>query len=264
MGINIDTSAIKNIVVKVGTSTLTYENGKLNLDRMDRLCFVIADLINRGLNVTLVSSGAIGVGVSKLGLKERPTKTMEKQAAAAVGQCELMFIYDKIFSQYGCKTAQVLLTKDVIDDVGRRENAQNTFDVLLKMGVIPIVNENDAVSVEEIEFGDNDTLSAVVASLVKADLLIIMSDIDGLYTADPRTNKDAKIIHKVTEINDELLKSASGAGTNRGTGGMITKLTAAKFGLENGIKTVICNGSNPKILEDIMKGKIDGTIFTDK
>lgn len=261
MAINIDTSDIKNVVVKVGTSTLTYCNGKLNLDRIDKLCFVLADLKNRGVKVTLVSSGAIGVGVAKLGLAERPKDTKGKQAAAAVGQCELMFLYDKLFSQYGCKTAQVLLTKDVVVDDKRRENARNTFKTLLELDVIPIVNENDAVSVEEIEFGDNDTLSAMVASIVDANMLIIMSDIDGLYDADPRNNPEAKIIHKVEIIDDEIKNMASGAGTSRGTGGMITKILAAEIAKENNVKTVICNGENPRVVEEIMSGKIDGTIF---
>ncbi len=261
MGICIDTKDIKNVVVKVGTSTLTYSNGKLNLDRIDKLCFVLADLKNRGVKVTLVSSGAIGVGVAKLGLAERPKDTKGKQAAAAVGQCELMFLYDKLFSQYGCKTAQVLLTKDVVVDNKRRENAHNTFKTLLELDVIPIVNENDAVSVEEIEFGDNDTLSAMVASIVDANMLIIMSDIDGLYDEDPRSNPDAKIIHTVEVIDDKIKDMASGAGTSRGTGGMITKIIAAEIAKENNVKTVICNGESPKVIEDIMSGKIDGTIF---
>ena len=261
MSIKIDTTNIKNIVVKVGTSTLTYSNGKLNLDRIDKLCFVLSDLRNRGVNVTLVSSGAIGVGVAKLGLKERPKDTMGKQAAAAVGQCELMFLYDKLFSQYGCKTAQVLLTKDVVVDDKRRENAHNTFKTLLNLGVIPIVNENDAVSVEEIEFGDNDTLSAMVASLVDAQMLIIMSDIEGLYDKDPRNNPDAKIIHKVEVIDENIKSVASGAGTSRGTGGMITKIIAAEIAKDHNVKTVISNGENPKNIEDIMSGKIVGTIF---
>lgn len=261
MSITIDVTEIKNIVVKVGTSTLTYPNGKLNLDRIDKLCFVLSDLRNRGIDVTLVSSGAIGVGAAKLGLSERPKDTMGKQAAAAVGQCELMFLYDKLFSQYGCKTAQVLLTKDVVVDEKRRQNAHNTFKTLLKLGVIPIVNENDAVSVEEIEFGDNDTLSAMVASIVDANLLIIMSDIDGLYNKDPRNNTDAEIIHKVEIIDESIKAVASGAGTSRGTGGMITKILAAEIAKENNVKTVICNGENPKIVEEIMAGKINGTIF---
>ena len=261
MSITIDTKIIKNIVVKVGTSTLTYDNGKLNLDRIDKLCFVLSDLRNRGIDVTLVSSGAIGVGVAKLGLAERPKDTMGKQAAAAVGQCELMFLYDKLFSQYGCKTAQVLLTKDVVVDAKRRENAHNTFKKLLELGVIPIVNENDAVSVEEIEFGDNDTLSAMVASLVDAQMLVIMSDIDGLYDEDPRINSDAKIIHIVDCIDEKIKAVASGAGTSRGTGGMITKIYAAEIAKEHNVKTVICNGENPKVIEEIMSGKINGTIF---
>ena len=177
---------MKRVVVKVGTSTLTYENGKLNLSRIDKLARVLSDLKNRGVEVILVSSGAIGVGVGKLGLKHRPTITMEKQAAAAIGQCELMYLYDKMFSEYGYMTAQVLLTKDVLTHTDRKTNVVNTFITLLKMGVVPIVNENDAVSVEEIEFGDNDTLSALVAKLTDSELLVILTDIDGLYDKNPR------------------------------------------------------------------------------
>lgn len=256
-----DLDNVKRIVVKVGTSTLTYENGKLNLERIDLLSMVISNLMNKGIEVVLVSSGAIGVGVGKLGLKYKPKQTVEKQAAAAVGQCELMFLYDKMFSQYGYKTAQVLLTKDVTDNSERRKNAQNTFNILIDYGVVPIVNENDAISVEEIEFGDNDSLSAVVASLVEADLLVLMTDIDGLYNKNPRVCEDAEIIHKVSEINNSIKECASGAGTNRGTGGMITKIIAAEIAKKNNIKTIICNGENPHILSDIMSGEIEGTLF---
>lgn len=252
---------IKRVVIKVGTSTLTYDNGKLNISRIDKLARVIADIKNRGMEVVLVSSGAIGVGVGKLGLKEKPSVTMEKQAAAAVGQCELMYLYDKMFSEYGYKIGQVLLTKDVIDNTERRVNVVNTFITLLKMGVVPIVNENDAVSVEEIEFGDNDTLSALVAKLVDAELLIIMTDIDGLYDKNPAQHSDCKLISVVDRIDDELKAAAGGAGSRRGTGGMITKLAAAEIAGKCGIKTVICKGDDPKIIYDVLDGEDVGTIF---
>lgn len=249
------------MVVKVGTSTLTYENGKLNLGRIDKLARTIADIKNRGTEVVLVSSGAIGVGVGKLGLKERPTLTREKQAAAAVGQCELMYLYDKMFSEYGYKTGQVLLTRDVIDIPERKENVTNTFNTLLDMHVVPVVNENDAVSVDEIVIGDNDTLSAVVSIITGADLLVILTDIDGLYDKDPRKNSDAIRISEVGEITESIREISGGAGTTRGTGGMYTKVLAAERALEHGIATVVCNGDNPTILYDIIEGKDVGTLF---
>lgn len=252
---------IKRMVVKVGTSTLTYDNGKLNLGRIDKLARTIADIKNRGTEVVLVSSGAIGVGVSKLGLKERPTLTREKQAAAAVGQCELMYLYDKMFSEYGYKTGQVLLTRDVIDIPERKDNVTNTFNTLLDMHVVPVVNENDAVSVDEIVIGDNDTLSAVVSIITGADLLVILTDIDGLYDKDPRKYSDAERISEVEKITDEIKEISGGAGTSRGTGGMYTKVLAAERVAEHGIATVVCNGENPTILYDIIDGKDVGTIF---
>lgn len=254
-------NSIKRMVVKVGTSTLTYENGKLNLGRIDKLARTIADIKNRGTEVVLVSSGAIGVGVGKLGLKERPTLTREKQAAAAVGQCELMYLYDKMFSEYGYKTGQVLLTRDVIDIPERKENVTNTFNTLLDMHVVPVVNENDAVSVDEIVIGDNDTLSAVVSIITGADLLVILTDIDGLYDKDPRKNSDAIRISEVGEITESIREISGGAGTTRGTGGMYTKVLAAERALEHGIATVVCNGDNPTILYDIIEGKDVGTLF---
>lgn len=252
---------VKRIVVKVGTSTLTYENGKLNLNRIEKLARVLSDLKNRGLEVILVSSGAIGVGVGKLGLKKKPSITMEKQAAAAVGQCELMYLYDKMFSEYGYVTAQVLLTKDVLDNIERKRNVTNTFITLIKMGVIPIVNENDAVSVEQIEFGDNDTLSALVATLTDAEALVILTDIDGLHAENPKENPDAQLISEVDKITDEIKELAGGAGSSRGTGGMITKIMAAEIAEKAGIHTVVCDGSDPKILYKIFDGKEIGTIF---
>jgi len=252
---------IKRIVVKVGTSTLTYENGKLNLNRIDRLVRVLSDLKNRGMEVILVSSGAIGVGVGKLGLKHKPTITMEKQAAAAVGQCELMYLYDKLFSEYGYMTAQVLLTKDVVEHDDRKKNVVNTFITLLKMGVVPVVNENDAVSVEEIEFGDNDTLSAVVGKLTDSELLVILTDIDGLYDKNPREYDDAVLIPEVEVIDDHIKEIAGGAGSSRGTGGMITKVMAAEMASKSGIKTVVVNGSDPYVLYNLFDGEQVGTLF---
>ncbi|MBE6870800.1 MAG: glutamate 5-kinase [Ruminococcaceae bacterium] len=251
----------KLTVVKVGTSTLTHDTGKLNLKLIDELAKTLSDIHNRGDHVVLVTSGAIGVGLSKLGISERPTELPKKQAAAAVGQSELMFIYDKFFSEYGQITAQVLLTREDIDNEKRCENVKNTFHHLLSMGVIPIVNENDTVATDEIEFGDNDTLAAVVASLCGADLVILLTDIDGLYDGNPKTNPEAKRIAMVTEINDEIKGFAGQAGTNRGTGGMITKLSAAEIAMKNGIDMVIAAGNDPVLLYDIVDGKPVGTRF---
>ncbi len=255
----------KRIVVKVGTSTLTYENGKINLRRVDTLCKVLSDLRNFGHDVVLVSSGAIGVGVGKLSLSERPTSTREKQALAAVGQCELMFMYDKFFSEYNNTVAQVLLTKYSVDTDHKKENVLNTFNTLLSMGIIPIVNENDTVAIDELEgnnFGDNDMLSAIVASLVDADTLVILTDIDGLYTDNPRTNPLAKHIDVVENITDEIMQMAHGSGSNRGTGGMATKLCAAKHVTQNGIDCIVLNGENPEILYNVFDNeKKTGTLF---
>ena len=242
------------VVVKVGTSTLTYQTSKLNLKRLDILSRVISDLKNSGKKVVLVSSGAIGVGMSKLGMSKRPESIKEKQAVAAVGQCELMSIYDRLFAEYGTIVAQILLTKDVLVNKERNENVVNTFDTLLGKGIIPIVNENDSISVDEIKFGDNDTLSAIVANLVKADTLIILSDIDGLYDKNPREHKDAIIISTVNKIDENIENMASGAGTKVGTGGMITKINAAKMATENNIDVIIANGNDPHIIYDILDG----------
>lgn len=251
------------IVIKVGTSTLTYETGKLNLKRMDRLAMILSDLHNKGKEVILVSSGAIGVAVGKLGLPEKPKETRYKQAVAAVGQCELMYIYDKLFSEYNNTVAQILLTKDDISIPKRKRNTQNTFNTLLEMGIIPIVNENDTISVEEIEFGDNDTLSAIVADFVDADLLVLFSDIDGFYDSDPHTNKNAKLIECVTDIS-AVRSLAGGVGSNRGTGGMITKLDAAEIATSSGINMVITNGDNIDGLYNILNGESVGTVFVSK
>lgn len=249
------------VVVKIGTSSLTYPNGKMNYRRIEKLVMVLSDLKNQGKHVVLVSSGAIGVGVAKLNLPERPTTVKEKQATAAVGQCQLMAIYDKFFAQYGQDVAQILITKYIIDNEHSRKNAINTFSVLLEMGVIPIVNENDVISTEEIEFGDNDTLSAYVARLVGADLLIILTDIDGYYSDNPKVNPNAKLISNIYEITDELKEKAGGAGSSQGTGGMITKLIAAEIAQQDNISTVIAQGDNPEIIYRIIDGEEVGTAF---
>lgn len=257
-----DVRDAKRIVIKVGTSTLTHQSGNINIRRLEEFVKVLADIQNSGRQVVLVSSGAIAVGVGKLGLKERPSDIPTKQAAAAVGQCELMYIYDKLFSEFNHTVAQILMTADVIDDETRKENAHNTFDRLLEIGAIPIVNENDTVSVDEIKFGDNDTLSARVAELISADLLIILSDIDGLYSANPQTNPDARLISVVDGVDDKVMSMAGGAGTNRGTGGMVTKLQAARIANKAGADMIIANGKRPTILYEILfDGKSVGTLF---
>ena len=257
-------TAAKRVVVKVGTSTLTYENGKLNIRANESLCKVLCDLQNAGKEVVLVSSGAIGVGVGKLGLSARPTGTSERQAVAAVGQCELMFIYDKLFGEYNGTVAQILLTRDIMENEHTKQNVLNTFTTLLEMGIIPVVNENDTVAIDELigaNFGDNDTLSAIVAAFLKADLLVMLTDIDGLYDADPRKNPEAKLISEVRRIDDALLSLAGGSGSNRGTGGMVTKLHAAKIAQKAGIPTVIMQGSHAERLYDLLDGRPVGTRF---
>lgn len=255
------------LVVKVGTSTLARANGSVDLRNMDRLTRVLSDLHGRGWQIVLVSSGAIGAGVGKLGLSQRPGELRMKQAAAAVGQCALMHLYDKFFEEYGPTVAQILLTDEDVDHPVRAEHLRNTFSALLELGVIPIVNENDSVSSAEIEtgrckvLGDNDTLSAIVARLVGADLLVLLSDIDGLYDADPRKDPGARLIHRVPAVTEELRASAGGAGTSRGTGGMQTKLNAAQLALDAGIEMVISNGAFPERLYDIVEGRDVGTRF---
>ena len=255
------------IVVKVGTSTLTRENGSMNLRAIDRLAMVLADLRGQGHQVILVSSGAIGVGVGKLGLGKRPTELRMKQAVAAVGQCELMHIYDKFFGEYGATVAQILLTDEDVDDPRRAEHLENTFEALLELGCIPVVNENDSVSSAEIEtgqarvLGDNDTLSAIVARLCEADLLVLLSDIDGLYDKDPHRYPDAKLVSRVTCVDEKLRNSAGGAGSTRGTGGMQTKLDAAVIAMGAGVDMVIANGACPEKLYDIVEGVPVGTRF---
>ena len=250
----------KRIVVKVGTSTLTHANGKLNLQRIEHLARVLSELKNQDREVILVSSGAIGVGRVKLGMADRPKTTMEKQAAAAIGQCELMNIYGKFFAEYGYSVAQLLLTRDVLDHNVRETNAINTFNTILSLGAVPIVNENDTVSTEQIEFGDNDTLSAVVAVITKSDLLIILSDIDGFYDSDPHKNENAKLIGCVEKITGEIYSMAGSAG-EMGTGGMQTKIKAAQIANEKGIDMVIFSGENPEIVYNIIAGEEIGTLF---
>jgi glutamate 5-kinase len=251
----------RRIVVKVGTSTLSYPNGKLNFQRIDKLARVLTGLQKSGRKVILVSSGAIAVGSGKLGLKSKPVELSEKQALAAVGQADLMKVYQKLFESRDQYVAQVLLTKDIVTVTERRTNASNTLEALLGMSVIPIINENDTVAVDEIVFGDNDTLSAYVACLVKADLLVLMSDIDGLFSTDPRTDPEASIIPMITEINDELERSARGSGSGFGTGGMITKISAARVCSQEGIPVSITNGADPEILNTILSGTPTGTLF---
>ena len=254
----------ERLVIKVGTSTLTYETGKINIRRMVKLCSVLADLHNSGREIVLVTSGAIGVGVGKLGLKERPKDIPGRQAAATVGQCELMFMYDKFFGENGVKTGQLLITKSDIENDQRRENLENTFEKLFEYGAVPIVNENDSVATEEIVYGDNDSLSAIVARLIHADKLIILSDIDGLFDENPTENPDARLIPVVEEINEEIEALCGGSGSNRGTGGMITKIHAAKITTGAGIPTVIMNGSDPQDIYKLIDGHCIGTLFIAK
>lgn len=252
----------RRIVVKVGTSTLTHESGNIHIRRFELLVKVLADICNAGKQVVLVSSGAIAVGAGKLGLAERPKDTPSKQALAAVGQCELMYLYDKAFSEYNHTVAQVLLTRDVMEQARRKGYCQDTFTRLLEMGAIPIVNENDTLAVEEIEFGDNDTLSAVVAALVGADVLVILSDIEGLYTADPHKSPDAKLLRQVCASDPALKQMAGGAGSRRGTGGMVTKVSAARLAAEHGIDTYLLSGADPRNLYTLLDGGEIGTRFT--
>lgn len=253
----------KRVVIKLGTSTLTHRTGRLNIRRVEKLVKIIADIQNAGNQVILVSSGSIGLGMAKLGLLERPSDTPTKQACAAVGQCELMYLYDKQFSEYSITVAQLLLTKYVLLE-DRRKNVENALEQTIKMGVIPIVNENDTVAIDELELevGENDSLAATVATIAKADLLIIMSDIDGLYDKDPHTHPDAKLIPQVDEINEEIRLLAGGAGSKLGTGGMITKINAAEIATKNGIDMVIVNGREPENLYKIFDGVPTGTKFT--
>lgn len=252
----------KRIVIKVGTSSLTYESGRLNLRRINKLVWVLSDLKNQGKEVVLVSSGAVAVGVERLGLSERPKDIIGRQAASSVGQASLMRIYEQFFAEYNQKVAQILLTKDVIDDGVKRLNAENTFFRLLSLGIIPIVNENDAIATDELSFSfsENDTLSAYVAELTKSELLIMLSDIDGLYDSDPKINPDAKIIPLVKRVS-EIEHFATGATSVFGSGGMISKLAAADMLAKSSIDTIIASGEDPAILFDIINGMEVGTYF---
>ncbi len=251
-------------VIKVGTSTLTHKTGNLNIRHVEKLCRVMSDLKNAGHELILVSSGAIGMGVGKLGLNEKPQDMPTKQAAAAIGQCELMYIYDKEFSEYGHIIAQILLTGSDLSDETRNNNFRNTLHRLLELKVMPVINENDTVSTDEISVGDNDTLAAIVAVEAEADLLILLSDIKGLYTADPHKNSDARLISAVYEMTDEIAALGGGAGSALGTGGMHTKLRAASTCMAAGIDMVITDGNAPELLYDIAEGKMVGTKFYGK
>jgi glutamate 5-kinase len=266
-----DIKNYKRIVVKIGTSTLTLPNGSLNLRRMDKLSWVLTDLRNRGREIVLVSSGAIAVGTERLGLASRPRDTQGKQAASAVGQAVLMQIYENFFQQYNQKVAQILITRDVLEDMRRKENARNTFFTLLRLGVIPIVNENDTVSTDELDFSDNDELSSLVAILTDSELLIMLSDIEGVYDQNPHDNPNAHLISELRDITEDVLRCSRQSQqtsdadpdtltrVSSGTGGMLTKLLAAGHAAEVGIDAVIASGENPGIMFDIIDGKVCGT-----
>ena len=252
----------KRIVVKVGTSTLTHGTGRLNIRRVEILVKTLADLQNAGHEIILVSSGAIGLGMSKLGLMQKPKDTPTKQACASIGQCELMYLYDDLFSNYGINVAQMLLTKYILLE-GRKENVENALARIIELGAIPIVNENDTVAIDELELemGENDSLAANVAVLAKADLLIIMSDIEGLFDKDPHKYDDAELIPVVQSITDEIRALAGGAGSKLGTGGMATKIKAAEIARQGGIDLIIMNGRDPRRLYKIFENKPVGTLF---
>lgn len=254
----------KRIVVKLGSSTLTHESGHINIRRMEEIVKILSDFKNSGMEVIVVSSGAVSAGVARTKLGRRPQSVREKQAMAAVGQSEIMRLYDKYFSQYGHTVAQILMTKDVVDDPQRRAACEDTFNTLIEMGCIPIVNENDSVSTSEIKFGGNDTLSAYVALVAKAEVVLNLSDIEGLYDSDPRTNPNARFISRVEEITDDIMKIAGGAGTDRGTGGMATKIEAAKILTDAGVSMFILNGHRPEVLYELFDGVPVGTYFKAK
>ena len=267
-----DLKYTKKLVVKLGTSTLTHPNGKLNFGRIDLIARILSDLNNKGIKIVLVTSGAIATGAIRLGLKEKPTDLPGKQAAAAIGQAALMRIYEKFFQTYDQVVGQALITKSILDEPLTKKNAENTFNQLLEWGVIPVVNENDTIATDEIEagykgrleFGDNDTLSATVAALIHADLLVLMSDIDGLFTSDPRKDPKAKIIRTVENINEDIEMTAEGAGSDFGTGGMVTKIRAAKICKNAGINTLIMNSDSPELLYAVLDGLEIGTLFPAK
>ena len=257
-----DISTKKRIVIKVGTSTLTHRTGRLNIRRMERLVKTLADIQNSGREIILVSSGAIGLGMSKMGLRERPKDTPMKQACAAVGQCELMYMYDKLFGEYNLNVAQILLTRYILE-TPRKNNVENTFYKLIEHNIIPVVNENDTVAIDELELavGENDSLAAHVGMFCHADLLIIMSDIDGFFDGDPRSNPDAKLIPVVDKIDDKIRSLAGDAVSGLGSGGMITKINAAEIAMDAGFDMAIINGRDPDILYDLFDGKQVGTVF---
>ena len=255
----------KRVVVKIGSSSITHPGtGAINLTKLEILVRELCDLKNMGKDVILVSSGAIAVGRQTIGFHHRPKSVAEKQACAAIGQAQLMMIYQKLFREYGHQAAQVLMTKDTMTDNLSRRNASNTFEELMTLGAIPIVNENDTVSTYEIQFGDNDTLSAIVAALVGADMLLLLSDIDGLYTDDPKQNKDAEFIDLVEVLDDRLMKMGKGAGSDVGTGGMATKLSAARIATASGADMVIANGDDFHVIHKIIQGADIGTLFEGK
>lgn len=254
----------KRVVIKIGSSLLTYSNGRPNLSRIEKLVRVISDLINQEKKVALVTSGAVAMGLGFFNNNRKFRSIPEKQAMAAVGQCELMHIYGRLFSEYRHIVGQMLLTRDVIENDTRKNNVINAFESLFENNIIPIINENDTVAVDEIVIGDNDTLSAIVAKLIKADLLILLSDVEGLYDSDPRKNPNAKLASVVHGITDEIRHYAAGAGTERGTGGMFTKLAAAEIATNFGTDMVIACGDDPSIIIDILKGEDIGTLFTSK
>ncbi len=256
-----DLTKCTRVVVKIGTSTITHSNGKLNIQRMDKLCRALADLHNRGIDLLLVSSGAVGAGMGRLGFAEKPSSLPVKQALAAVGQGLLMQMYEKLFSEYGCTTAQILLTRVGFNERSRYLNLCNTMHSLAEMNVIPVINENDTIAVDELKFGDNDTLSALVACAAGADLLIILSDIDGLYDADPRTNPEAKLLHEVRTVSQSIRDNSGTKGSSMSSGGMYTKITAADVVLPAGIPLVIASGSDDNILYRILEGEEVGTLF---
>lgn len=249
------------VVIKIGTSTLAHQTGRLNIRRVEELVKALSDLKNSGHEIVVVSSGAIGMGAGKLAFKEKPSDIPTKQAAAAVGQCELMYTYDKLFSEYNHTVAQLLLTGSDFNSEKRHENFTNTMVRLLELGVLPIINENDTVATEEIKVGDNDTLSALVAESISADMLVLLSDIDGLYTDDPHKNPDAKLISLITELTPEIMALGGGAGSALGTGGMKTKLNAAEICMKAGCDVVIANGQKPALLYGILAGEAIGTKF---
>ncbi|WBW95607.1 glutamate 5-kinase [Oceanirhabdus sp. W0125-5] len=253
--------ALKRVIVKIGTSTLTHSTGLLNLDRIEGIVRQLSNIHNKGIQVVLVTSGAIGAGMGKLGFKSKPKTIPEKQAAAAIGQGILLHMYNKLFSEYGKSVAQILLTKDVISNRTSFLNARNSFFTLLDRDIIPIVNENDAVAIDEIKFGDNDTLSAMVTNLIEGDLLILLTDIDGLYDSNPKINPEAKLIKNVQKITKEIKSMAGEAGSSFGTGGMITKIKAAELSIPSGASVIIANGSIPNVLNKIIDGDDIGTYF---